>query len=86
VIEVLYATSVAFLHPPPDTSSFFFLALQIRNAFLDPFGRGCAFQKMTKGLLQAPRMILLIEPLARSVLLAVIAEHVERSGLASVLS
>jgi hypothetical protein len=43
-------------------------------------GAGAPFKKMIKELLQAPRMILLIDPLARPVLLAFIAEHVERSG------
>ena len=53
---------------------FLFFLLQIRNAFLHPFRRGRAFQKMIEEFLYAPRVVLLINSSPQPMLLAVVHE------------
>src|SRR6185503_3890227 len=52
------------------------LALKVRNSFLHPLRRGGALQEVIEEFLQPPRVVLLVDPFSKPVLLAVVAEHV----------
>src|SRR5262249_19630125 len=54
-----------------------FFALQIRNPFLHPFGRGRSFQEVIEEFLQPPRVIFLVGAAAQTVRFAVVVEHID---------